>query len=121
MSGSENNSGASPPTVVAPTMQSVVSVRTPGSWQLDRSIGIPLVLLLIGNLATGVWYASSASSELSDHEKRLNHLEITLDERTKSRDEQMRVLTDTLSELRERLAAIESGVKYLTSEREGRR
>ncbi len=121
MSDNEIPSGAPPPTVVAPTVQSVVSVRSPSGWQLDRSVGIPLVLLLVGQLATGIWYAAGANSQISDHERRISHLEVTLDERTKARDEQMRILTDTLSELRERLAAIESGVKYLTGEHQGRR
>lgn len=120
MPENENYQG-SPPTIVNPTVQSVVSVRSPGGWQIDRSVGIAIILGIVGQLGTGLWYAAGASSQLSEHEKRLTHIEIVIDDRTKARDEQMGQLTNALGELRERLASIESGVKYLTTERDNRR
>lgn len=121
MSDNENI-GQPPTTVVAPSasVQSVI-VRAPSGWQLDKSIGLTVIVAVIAQLVVGIWYAAGAYSQLADHEKRIVHLEQQFEERTHMRDEQMRVLTETLSELRERLAGIESGVKYLTGEATGRR
>ena len=119
------NTGEQPPVVAPAAVQSVV-VRAPPpppppGWQFDKTIGVAVIVAVIAQLVVGIWYAAGAYSQLADHEKRIVHLEQQFEERTKMRDAQMQALTETLSELRERLASIESGVKYLTETRGGRR
>ena len=46
---------------------------------------------------------------------------MTIEERTKARDEQMRLLSDTLSDLRAKLAEVGAGVEYLKETRPGHR
>lgn len=103
-----------------PILQSNVSVRS-GGWQLDKSIGLAVILTVLAQCVVCIWYASSAYSELADHERRLSHMEMTIEERTKSRDEQMRLLSDTLSDLRAKLAEVGAGVDFLKENRIGRR
>ncbi|MGI4796793.1 MAG: hypothetical protein ACRYG8_22625 [Janthinobacterium lividum] len=116
---SENES---PQAAAPPIMQSNVMVReSGGGWQLDKSIGLAVMLTVLAQFVVCIWYASGAYAELADHEKRLSHIEMTIEERTKARDEQMRLLTDTLSDLRAKLAEVGAGVEYLKETRAGRR
>ena len=50
-------SQATPP----PVVQSV-SVRTPGGWQIDKSVGLAVIMTVLTQFVVCIWYASSAYS-----------------------------------------------------------
>ncbi len=45
-------------------------------WHLDRHIPIALILAIIGQTAGAVWWASTISSAVADHARRIVALEI---------------------------------------------
>ena len=115
-----NDTSGTPPSATGTTVQAVV-VRSSSGWQIDKSVGLSVILAVLAQCLVGIWYASGAYTQLGDHERRITHLEMTFEERTKSRDEQMRMLTSTLSDLRAQLAEVNAGVTFLKEEHTGRR
>ena len=78
----------------------------PVGWKLDRSISIAVIATVVGQLCVGIWYASADSAELSDHERRISHIEnLQADAQTK--------IAQALSELSERTARIEVQVALI--------
>lgn len=109
MFGNQPPSTAPVAVAIAPPPQDV------GGWRLDKTIGLAVIITFIAQCSIVIWYASGAYSELADHERRLSHLEMTLDERTKARDAQMSVLTSTLDDLKAGDARIEQKVDDLAA------
>jgi hypothetical protein len=77
MSGNQNPTPPSTPTtVIAAAVQST---------SLSERLTLGKLVLIVGlliQLGTGIWYAAMASAELSDHEKRIAKSEETRDARS---------------------------------------
>jgi hypothetical protein len=85
--------------------------REPEPWHLKKEINISLILVLIGQMALGVWYVADfnawrhqATEQLAEHSR------LIIDGQTKTQD-----LT---RELADRLARIETKIDSLTRRRE---
>lgn len=73
-----------------------------GGWHLDKKVPLGLIATILLQTATFAWWASSQSSSLQDHERRL-----LMQERTA----ELRAARDLTQE--GRLARIEEGIRSL--------
>lgn len=90
--------------------------RTTDGWHFDRGISLGLILAIGANFATVVWYAGHADARISDHERRIVHLEAAVDQQNKELVDQNRQLAAAVADMRERLARMEASLSMLAKD-----
>lgn len=69
------------------------------AWHLDKKVPIALIIVLIGQLVLGIWFASKMHADVTQHDRRIGALEQT---DTRMSDEARRI-SEVLARLDERL------------------
>ena len=85
-----------------------MSETTLTDWHLDKRVNVSIILVLLGQMVLGAWYASKMDSRVSQVEEKVSHLQ-------KNEDEDRKVSALIKEDLRE----IELMLKLL-SEKEKR-
>lgn len=77
------------------------SVKEDGAWHLDRKVPIALIVVLVGQVVAGIYFASRLQTQVEQHDRRIAVLEVT-DARM---SEETRRISEYLARMDERLQA----------------
>lgn len=73
-----------------------------GEWHLDRKVTLSLIIALMMNICTSVWWASSISFQVTNQQKQIE-----------THENQINIIMRDQSNFGERLAKIESSQLYI--------
>ena len=99
--------------IEAKSETTIVAPQTSG-LHIDRSVGIGLIIAILGQMFVGVWYASAAMDRISDNQRRIAALEASVAAIQVSREETKAQILDRLADITERVARIEVSTDLLT-------
>ena len=71
-----------------------MSETTLNDWHLDKRVNVSIILVLLGQMVLGAWYASKMDSRVSQVEEKVSHLQ-------KNEDEDRKVSSLIKEDLRE--------------------
>ena len=57
-----------------------MSETTLNDWHLDKRVNVSVILVLLGQMVLGAWYASKMDSRVSQVEEKVSHLQKNEDE-----------------------------------------
>lgn len=57
-----------------------MSETTLNDWHLDKRVNVSIILVLLGQMVLGAWYASKMDSRVSQVEEKVSHLQKNGDE-----------------------------------------
>ncbi len=57
-----------------------MSETTLNDWHLDKRVNVSIILVLLGQMVLGAWYASKMDSRVSQVEEKISHLQKNEDE-----------------------------------------
>ena len=57
-----------------------MSETTLTDWHLDKRVNVSIILVLLGQMVLGAWYASKMDSRVSQVEEKVSHLQKNEDE-----------------------------------------
>ena len=57
-----------------------MSETTLNDWHLDKRVNVSVILVLLGQMVLGAWYASKMDSRVSQVEEKVSHLQKNGDE-----------------------------------------
>ena len=57
-----------------------MSETTLNDWHLDKRVNVSIILVLLGQMVLGAWYASKMDSRVSQVEEKVSHLQKSADE-----------------------------------------
>lgn len=57
-----------------------MSETTLNDWHLDKRVNVSIILVLLGQMVLGAWYASKMDSRVSQVEEKVSHLQKNEDE-----------------------------------------
>lgn len=57
-----------------------MSETTLNDWHLDKRVNVSVILVLLGQMVLGAWYASKMDSRVSQVEEKISHLQKNEDE-----------------------------------------
>ena len=52
-----------------------MSETTLNDWHLDKRVNVSIILVLLGQMVLGAWYASKMDSRVSQVEEKVSHLQ----------------------------------------------
>jgi septal ring factor EnvC (AmiA/AmiB activator) len=74
-----------------------------GQWHLDKKVTLGLIVAIMMNAFSSIWWAASLDSAVRGHDRRLDQNDFNIN-----------ALTSQQSEYKESLARIQEGLKYQT-------
>lgn len=75
-------------------------------WRLDRNVSLPLVVVVVGQFITGIWWSATLSKRVDFAELQLEQLQkavAPLNDRTVRLDEKVDGLRQSIAELKQLL------------------